>query len=219
VHGFGEGIASSGPLAYFQANDAETGEGYRLWRSDGTPAGTLQLRSEALLVLERVGLPGGGLFFTADELGVGIRLWRSDGTPAGTAHVAAPLAWSVPPHDFAVFGGAAWFLAAATGGAVEVWKSDLATGATASLPGPASGSTHLFTGAGKLFAANNGKLLATDGASILVVAEIAQASADSFTRVAQAGARVLFNVGGTARTRVGGSATGPRPAPSSSPAR
>lgn len=74
---------------FFNGWDAAHGE--ELWRSDGTPVGTLRVAD---------GVPGPGssspadlvavngiLFFTAHDVEAGWQLWRSDGTPAGTYRV------------------------------------------------------------------------------------------------------------------------------------
>jgi ELWxxDGT repeat protein len=198
------GFASDGSRAWFAAIDGDSGESYRIWSTDGTPAGTVQLEDLAIDVLESVLVPGGDLVFVANELGLGVALWRSDGTPAGTGEVLAPQAWSEPPYDLTVFAGAVWFLAGQAATGVELWRHDLASGATALAlelaPGTASGAADLFACAGSLLVAAPGHspLFATDGTpgSVTRVATFANAVDGSFSRRGQVGARVVFNVAG-----------------------
>jgi ELWxxDGT repeat protein len=88
----------SGGLAYFVANDGQTGPG--LWRSDGTAAGTFLLKDitpgpygSSPTNLTDV---NGTLYFTAAGT------WRTDGTPAGTVRVPGDPATERrrhrPPH-------------------------------------------------------------------------------------------------------------------------
>jgi ELWxxDGT repeat protein len=202
-HGYNEGIGSAGGLAYFEANDAANQEPYRVWRTDGTAAGTVQIASVALNTRELVEFPGGEAFFLADELGVGVGLWRSDGTPGGTERVLAPLGWSQEPHALTVYNGSVWFVAGLPGVGGEVWRHTPATGATGMVmelvPGPQSGASELFTGAGKLFVAGGGQtpLYASDGtaAGTAIVAEFDTALPSSYQQIAAIGtSRVLFDI-------------------------
>src|SRR5262245_975381 len=76
-------------VAYFGADDGVSGR--RLWKSDGTAAGTVlvkNIQSDALY-----GYPSGltnvngTLYFAASDGTSGIELWKSDGTAAGTVRV------------------------------------------------------------------------------------------------------------------------------------
>ena len=73
-------------VAYFPARSSD--EGIELWRTDGTTAGTWQVKdirpgpeSSDVSLLTRVGTR---LFFAADDGIHGRELWKSDGTAAGT---------------------------------------------------------------------------------------------------------------------------------------
>jgi ELWxxDGT repeat protein len=55
-----------------------------LWRTDGTPAGTLRLTPDELQVSAEIKTVGNRLFFVAYKQEIGPKLWTSDGTVAGT---------------------------------------------------------------------------------------------------------------------------------------
>jgi len=77
-----------GNEAFFSAVDPITQLAY-LWKSDGTPTGTLQLSS--IVVPDTSTLPavmGGKLYFGGTSLGQSRGLWGTDGTAAGTQLVA-----------------------------------------------------------------------------------------------------------------------------------
>jgi ELWxxDGT repeat protein len=82
-----------------------------MYRSDGTPAGTVPLRTftQDLSSSSPVGaLPGpDGVYFTA-VTATGRDLWKTDGTPAGTVRVHdAPASG---PSNVAPFAGRVWFV-------------------------------------------------------------------------------------------------------------
>lgn len=60
---------------------------FRLWRSDGTPAGTYPLTGRLDLLSDGVQIAPGFLLFAACDDAAGCELWRSDGTPEGTGIV------------------------------------------------------------------------------------------------------------------------------------
>src|SRR5690606_38814014 len=69
-----------------------TVDGSELWRTDGTVAGTIQVRdilpgtsSPSIAYLTPL---GNQVFFRANDGTAGSELWKSDGTPAGTVMVA-----------------------------------------------------------------------------------------------------------------------------------
>src|SRR5262249_45756174 len=65
--------------------------GRELWRSDGTPAGTMLVRdiapSAAASLPSNLTNVNGLLYFAANDGTTGTELWQSDGTPAGTVLV------------------------------------------------------------------------------------------------------------------------------------
>lgn len=78
-----------GNNAFFVANDGPHGQ--ELWRTDGTPTGTLMLKDimpgpEHSNINSSVSL-GNVLLFSARDSAWNSELWRSDGTPAGTFKV------------------------------------------------------------------------------------------------------------------------------------
>lgn len=80
-----------GDMLYFFSQDGSDRTGFTgLWKTDGTAAGTVKVRSVAAPpAIDTTGsfalAVGGELFFST-----GADLWRSDGTPAGTYEVARP---------------------------------------------------------------------------------------------------------------------------------
>ena len=83
-------VEACGDLLFFVANDGE--HGHELWRSDGTPAGTVMVRDirpgpmgSAPVNLRAV---GGKVFFQANDGVSGEELWVTDGTTAGTRLLA-----------------------------------------------------------------------------------------------------------------------------------
>ena len=108
----------------------------QLWKTNGTPAGTVLLSNATPLVSFQEGYcpvfsphfargaTANGLFFFSASDGVhGQELWRSDGTGAGTQMVKDldPAHDSIP-HDFVPVNGAVHFRT--VGPAVGVWRSD-----------------------------------------------------------------------------------------------
>lgn len=112
---------------FFVAPDDE--HGLELWKSDGTPEGTVLVRdirggpnSSSPRSLMSV---GGILYFTADDGLHGRELWRSDGAPEGTVLVRdiEPGPDSSEPRAFADVGETLFF-SASVGGKRSIWKSD-----------------------------------------------------------------------------------------------
>jgi ELWxxDGT repeat protein len=90
-------LTRSGSYVYFTADDGV--HGTELWRTDGTPAGTIRLSDINLggdSAISHLVDNAGTLIFVADN-GSGPALWKSNGTPGGTSLVAAL------PSDAAAF--------------------------------------------------------------------------------------------------------------------
>src|SRR5262249_29145247 len=111
-----------------------------LWKSDGTPDGTLLVKdiqpgsaSSSPASLTNV---NGTLFFTAFDPAVGTEVWKSDGTAAGTALVKdiRPGASSSSPTALADVDGRLFF-SANDGEVAALWASD----------GTAAGTTQVLT--------------------------------------------------------------------------
>ena len=120
--GFGSG------KLFFVADDGS--DGVELWISDGTAAGTVQVKdikpgpgSSSPTALLAVGTV---LFFMADDGLAGTELWKSDGTPAGTVMVKDihPGPTSSNFQDMVNVGGTVFLKAATVGEGSELWKSD-----------------------------------------------------------------------------------------------
>jgi ELWxxDGT repeat protein len=130
VHDFGSPTiqtASMGGALFFFANGA------KLWRSDGSEVGTVEVKTlppapfflsavptELTSVSDRI-------FFIALDAG-GFELWTSDGTEEGTRIVASlPLTHQstvYPPQNFAAFGDLLAFAAVGSNGSTALWISD-----------------------------------------------------------------------------------------------
>ena len=95
-----------------------------LWRSDGTPAGTVRLTESATLA--NLTAVNGTLFFTADNATHSEpALWTSDGTQAGTVPVKHfnGASFAQPPSFLTNAGGTLFFTAYHDNG-FALWKSD-----------------------------------------------------------------------------------------------
>jgi ELWxxDGT repeat protein len=123
-----------------------SGASSALWTSDGTEAGTLEIREHRFTESQDCGglnsspansitVVGSLGYFCSYDAGHGAELWRTDGTVAGTSMVAdlAPGPTSSKPIGFTPFGDEVAFFTL-SGGSAQVWRSD----------GTAEG-THLVT--------------------------------------------------------------------------
>jgi large repetitive protein len=102
-----------------------------LWKTDGTPAGTVSIRirpSPARLgSLANTVRMGGAIFYSSFASGIGEELWRTDGTQAGTVLVKDVLTGSSSsyPHNLAVLGDDKLFFTAYDASfASRFWVSD-----------------------------------------------------------------------------------------------
>jgi ELWxxDGT repeat protein len=132
---------------------AVSGTGVSVWASDGSTAGTIELRR---------GLPPGGgdlpgnfsslgsqVLFAADDGVSGVELWRTDGTPAGTV-LLKDLKPGPDPSGIAGLSSANGlvFFSALSGTQVQLWRSDGTSNGTfpiTQLPGgvtPSYGPSH-----------------------------------------------------------------------------
>src|SRR3954452_17574863 len=117
---------------YFAAS--ENGSGHEnLWKSDGTPAGTVRVKDfnpstpGAYSTLTLLTAVNDRLFFTApDPDGTNNELWTSDGTDAGTHRVKdiSPGNFSSDPYWLTSFNGSLYFTATTDSRGRELWKSD-----------------------------------------------------------------------------------------------
>ena len=127
------GLSALTPLGgalYFAAMPS-LAQGFQLFRTDGTPAGTsrvtpsVRLTTAASLPIEIVS-HGGLLFFAGQDSANGIELWKSDGTEAGTTLVKdiAAGTTSSSPSRFTPMGSDLYFVARDASGGRELWKTD-----------------------------------------------------------------------------------------------
>jgi ELWxxDGT repeat protein len=125
-------LTAAGPTLFFTADDGTHGR--ELWKSNGTPAGTLLVKdlnttsevSSSPLNLSNV---GGVLYFAANDGVNGPELWKSDGTPGNTILVKdirpGPLgALPFGLQGFAVVGNNFFFFADNGSSGNELWRSD-----------------------------------------------------------------------------------------------
>lgn len=125
---------SSGPWSLIEANgmlffNADDGSGEELWKSDGTPEGTVMVKDidpyEDSFCWDLAEVKGTVFFGVNDEIH-GWELWKSDGTPAGTQLVKdiKPGEWTSLPQSLANVNGILLFSANGEMGGQELWKSD-----------------------------------------------------------------------------------------------
>jgi ELWxxDGT repeat protein len=107
------GAPSPGGLLFFLGSD--TGHGRELWRTDGSPGGTVLLRDIAPgrsdSYAQRPVAFGDAVYFGASDGTRGYRLWKTDGTPDRTVLAAD---FPAGPRGFiglAAAGGRLWFAA------------------------------------------------------------------------------------------------------------
>ncbi|MFY0568612.1 ELWxxDGT repeat protein [Archangium lansingense] len=128
------GLSALTPLGgalYFAAMPT-LAEGFQLWKTDGTTAGTsrvttnVKLTTAASLPIELVS-HGGFLFFAGQDASTDTELWKSDGTETGTTRVkdiASANGMSSRPTGFTPMGGELYFVARDDSGGRELWKTD-----------------------------------------------------------------------------------------------
>ncbi|MCA9958785.1 MAG: hypothetical protein KC443_07120 [Anaerolineales bacterium] len=135
INPFGNAFGNNSPSSYIKAigdtiyMSAQNGvDGYELWKSDGTEAGTIQL---ANINPSGDASPGmftnvnGILFFSAKGSTQQRELWRSDGTKAGTFLVADSNNPGIQdPHYLTAMGDLLFFSAQHPDYGIELWQSD-----------------------------------------------------------------------------------------------
>ncbi len=122
-------MVAIGNTAYFAVKKTGTEKG--LWKSDGTAAGTVLVKTfnatseEAPHGFAEV---NGTLFFVADD-GTGVSLWKSDGTESGTVKIILTTVSPGPTNLFA-FNNTLFFTNDDGIHGTELWKSDGTTAGT-----------------------------------------------------------------------------------------
>lgn len=131
--------ASLGGLLLLSLSTPDSG--CELWRTDGTAAGTVQVKDilpgSDNSAPSQFAVAGGQLYFFATGPG-GAGLWRSDGTAAGTTFVHTV---NTPARNLTAVGSRVFFIASQGGAQLQLWTSDgtaagtkQVTGFTASSP-------------------------------------------------------------------------------------
>jgi ELWxxDGT repeat protein len=211
----------------------------RLWKSNGTDAGTVPL-STVVSEPSRMVDVNGTLYFRGVDAG-GAELWKTNGTPAGTVRVrdiVSGAAGSNPAHLTNV-NGTLYFVATDPSTGTELWKTDGTSAGTVRVkdirPGPASGGPQGLTNVnGTLyFRADNGvngaELWRSDGTvgGTVMVKDVnpgpRPSGASNFAAVGPAGSRVFLfaaedGAGGYELWRSDGTAGGTVPVKNINPA-
>ncbi|MHC4814823.1 MAG: ELWxxDGT repeat protein [Planctomycetota bacterium] len=122
------GLTAVGGTLFFTATDNTSGT--ELWRSNGTPGGTVLVKdiwsgTLASAPSELTAI-GGTVFFAAVDSNNGTELWRSNGTDAGTVLVKdiRPGAAGSAPSNLTVVGNTLFFVASDGNTGRELWKSN-----------------------------------------------------------------------------------------------
>ncbi|MFQ5503558.1 MAG: ELWxxDGT repeat protein [Planctomycetota bacterium] len=149
---------------------AENGvNGRELWLSNGTPAGTFQVKDirpgPVSSLPSHLTFVGKTLFFVAGTTTQGRELWKSDGTPAGTVIVKdiRPGTASSGPRSLIALGNKLLFVANDGTNGTELWTSDGTPAGTTMLKDIWRGAGHasphnlvIGTGGDVFFAADDG---------------------------------------------------------------
>lgn len=136
-------------LFFVGSASGQTIPGFDLWKSDGTPSGTIRLKDLSGAI--NLTPSAGRLFFGGRGSGSDEELWISDGTPEGTFRVKDINPGPNPstPLEFADINGTIYFTAFSLGFGREIWKSDGTESGTQMLidlvPGSGSGGAYGLT--------------------------------------------------------------------------
>jgi len=124
---FPEELTVMGKILFFNVDDGVNG--VMLWKSDGTEAGTVMVKSDSPELhfdsfFRNLAVVGNTLFF--GNLGNhGSDLWKTDGTTVGTVSVKGIDAGEPhSPHNLTTVGNTLFFGANNYSSGVELWKSD-----------------------------------------------------------------------------------------------
>jgi ELWxxDGT repeat protein len=122
-----------GNNAFFVGTD-NSNNAQRLWKTDGTIAGTVVVKNIAPAGQTLTGASSpsilanvnGTLFFTANDGTSGLELWKSDGTAAGTVLVKDinPGSAGSTPEQLVAVDNTLFFTATTPANGRELWKSD-----------------------------------------------------------------------------------------------
>lgn len=202
-------MAALGNYVYFSATDGVTG--YELWRSDGTAAGTTQVKDIRVGDLSsspaRLTVIGSYIYFAANDGENGAELWRTDGTSAGTILVKdinPGLANSTPGNFTVIDANTIYFSAVDATNGRELWKTNVATLATTLIQDINSGTANsspanitFISGTTAYFSATDAsagsELWRTDGTTVSRIKDINPSGSSSPSYFAVLGSSVLFS--------------------------
>lgn len=173
---------TAGGLLYFN-REVDTNQGsHSLWRTDGTVAGTIELRRQANVAFSdpmnpfdpRLAAVGSTVYFSSFDMTAGFELWKTDGTVGSTQRVSDINAGpnNASPNGMTVFNNAVYYSADDGIHGRELWKttgtiSTLVKDIDQSLGGLGTDNAQLTVFNGLLyFVASDGsglKLWRTDG--------------------------------------------------------
>ncbi len=128
------GAVEIGGVSYFSAADAQ--QGYELWRSDGTAAGTYRVTDICPGACDSgayaLGLFHGRIYLLANDGEHGLGLWRTDGVPGHEQRVegGCDAACITGLQGAQLWRGAFWFLEPAPRNTLALWTSDLTAAGT-----------------------------------------------------------------------------------------
>lgn len=132
-----------------------------LWRTDGTPAGTLIYTSKVLIdSTVQLAILNNKIYFTGITASSGRELWVTDGTDGGTQLVKdiQPGTTSSSPRALYVFNNTIYFFAKTTSDGVELWKSDGTSTGTVEVKDINPGAGNSYNGTYTSFFSNNNVL-------------------------------------------------------------
>ncbi len=126
-------------LYFFAFNQGAERDIYELWRTDGTPGGTVMLESyrEWYFDSESLVLLGDKLIFLARDAGGNTAFWITDGTPGGAKVMLDPAVYTSfsNVHQVTVAGSYVYFLAYDDEHLTQLWRTDTTTAGTIRLTG------------------------------------------------------------------------------------
>jgi ELWxxDGT repeat protein len=121
VAGPGQSLAAAAGLLFFLQYDQG---GYRLWRTDGSPTGTVALTGGDERIESGSFIAFRGKLLLLAERNGALELWRSDGTAAGTGALFAFPAEIETIEQLTPLNDEIYFVAHDTEGERVVWRSD-----------------------------------------------------------------------------------------------
>lgn len=126
-------FAALGTSIYFEGDDG-SGSGYGLWKTDGTPAGTVLLKPNIVAVTTIPNFSAvlnNKLYFQSYDAATGNELWVTDGTGPGTQLVKdIGISVNGDPQNLCVYNNEIYFAARDDAHGIEMWVTDGTTAGT-----------------------------------------------------------------------------------------